>query len=348
MNIGLDKSSKKFECPACGKKRLVKYLNFETNEYLPPEYGRCDREMKCGYHNSGFNHFKNSNVKITYTPTVYHTTQFNTISISEVKKHLVSSKNCNHFLEFLNTIFDYRIIQQLKTEYLIGTSNHWAGSTIFWQVDQNKAVRSGKIILYNSSNGKRIKKPYPHISWFHKTEKIADFSLKQCLFGLHLIKKYPRKPIAVVESEKTAVIMCAVMPDYLWLATGSLSNLKPELFQPLYNKKIVLYPDASSENSQGHTCYDLWQKKAENLRAKGFDIETSNILEKKASLGQKKAGLDIADFFISQLKYKKLTQKYEDHYIEELKSPNQIKFNKLKSINPNMELLRIKFDLEIG
>jgi len=335
----------KFECPACGKKRLVKYLDFETNEYLPPEYGRCDREIKCGYHNSGFNHFKNSNFKFTYHPTINPLTQYSCINFSEVNNSLAVSRSSNYFLEFLNTIFDYKITEKLKTEYLIGSSDHWAGSTIFWQVDQDKEVRSGKIILYNSSNGKRVKKPYPHINWFHKTAKIADFSLKQCLFGLHLIKEQPRKPIAIVESEKTAIIMSAVMPDYLWLATGSLSNLKPELFQPLYNKKIVLYPDASSENSQGHTCYDLWQKKAENLRANGYNIETSSILERQVSKGQKNAGLDIADFFIPKLKINKLTHSNKLTPIAELKSRNQLKFEKLNEINPEIQNLKNAFDL---
>jgi hypothetical protein len=38
----LDKSSKKFICPQCGKKRLVRYINMETKEYLPETVGRCD------------------------------------------------------------------------------------------------------------------------------------------------------------------------------------------------------------------------------------------------------------------------------------------------------------------
>jgi hypothetical protein len=38
-------------------------------------------------------------------------------------------------------------------------------------------------------------------------EEYGDFELKQCYFGEHLLEKYPEKPVAVVESEKTAVDM---------------------------------------------------------------------------------------------------------------------------------------------
>src|SRR5690606_11520271 len=39
----LDKSSKKHLCPECGKKRFVRYIDIETGDYLPEQYGRCDK-----------------------------------------------------------------------------------------------------------------------------------------------------------------------------------------------------------------------------------------------------------------------------------------------------------------
>ena len=45
----LDKSSKKFNCPQCDKKRFVKYIETETGHYADSQYGRCDRETSCGY-----------------------------------------------------------------------------------------------------------------------------------------------------------------------------------------------------------------------------------------------------------------------------------------------------------
>ncbi len=52
FKYSLDKSSKKFICPSCGKRRFVRYINQITNEYLDEAYGRCDRETSCGYHNN--------------------------------------------------------------------------------------------------------------------------------------------------------------------------------------------------------------------------------------------------------------------------------------------------------
>ena len=45
----LDKSSKKFNCPKCGKRRFVKYIETETDTYTDSKYGRCDRQNSCGY-----------------------------------------------------------------------------------------------------------------------------------------------------------------------------------------------------------------------------------------------------------------------------------------------------------
>ena len=46
----LDKSSKKHVCPSCNKKSWVFYLDTITSEFLPPDYGRCDRSTNCNYH----------------------------------------------------------------------------------------------------------------------------------------------------------------------------------------------------------------------------------------------------------------------------------------------------------
>ncbi len=46
----LDKSSKKHICPNCNQKTFVLYISTESGEYLPTDFGRCDREQNCNYH----------------------------------------------------------------------------------------------------------------------------------------------------------------------------------------------------------------------------------------------------------------------------------------------------------
>ena len=43
FKYSLDKSSKKHICPNCNKKTFVLYIDTVTGEYLPTDFGRCDR-----------------------------------------------------------------------------------------------------------------------------------------------------------------------------------------------------------------------------------------------------------------------------------------------------------------
>jgi len=51
QRFSLDKSSKKFTCPSCGKhKRFTRYKDNELNQYLSDEIGICDRKDSCQHH----------------------------------------------------------------------------------------------------------------------------------------------------------------------------------------------------------------------------------------------------------------------------------------------------------
>jgi hypothetical protein len=75
-------------------------------------------------------------------------------------------------------------------------------------------------MLNNPTTGKRIKEPFNHINWAQKVLKEPEYELKQCFFGEQLIDK--SKPVAIVESEKTAVIASGYLPQFIWLAAGSI------------------------------------------------------------------------------------------------------------------------------
>lgn len=127
-------------------------------------------------------------------------------------------------MNFLFDVFGTDLASELVSRYFIATSKHWKGATVFWQIDALGKVRTGKIMLYGSNTGKRVKEPFNHITWVHKALKMTGFELRQCLFGEHLLID-KLKPVALVESEKSAVIASAYLPQFLWLAVGSLNNL---------------------------------------------------------------------------------------------------------------------------
>lgn len=278
----LDKTSKKYVCPNCKKKTFVRFVDAVTGNYLNTVDGRCDRETKCGY-------FKKpeSNQVVTQKDKCI-TTQ---VKPSYHKNHLIKRFGCNynnnHFVSYLLKHFAPIDVKQAIKKYFIGTSNHWAGATVFWQIDQYMKIKAGKIMLYNCNTGKRVKQPYNHISWMHKKLKLNQFVLQQCLFGLHNLCDYnTSNTLCVVESEKTAILMSIIIPSNLWLATGSKSGFKEELLKPIKNYNIIAYPDKSE--------FDSWNKKADGLIKKGYSIMCSDLLEKLTVDN----GYDLADYFL--------------------------------------------------
>ncbi len=245
----LDKSSKKFYGPNCSKKRFVRYIDTETNQYMPVEFGRCDREIKCAYHKKPG---KISNLEIIKPKPYKENTSFVNKNIFiqslQIKKDIQQLSENNNFIKYLISIFGEEKTSELISLYYIGTSKHWQGATVFYQIDFRKRIRAGKIILYDAKSGKRIKEPISYVAWLHSAMKLKDYNLKQCLFGEHLILK-GNKPIAIVESEKTAIIASAYFPQYTWLATGGIQNFNNRILQALNSYKVVLFPDAGAYNT---------------------------------------------------------------------------------------------------
>lgn len=290
--FSLDKSAKKHRCPECNKKRFVRYTDNSTGMLTEDIYGRCDREESCGHHlkpptntlvfpNWNINTPLKTNKKVHYLPV-------------NIAQPTLGLKHSNNLVDFLLNNFDKEETTNVLNEYQVGTSKKWKGATIFWQIDMYGKIRSGKIIDYNKLTGKRIKDPFPRISWVHNSlEKLnklpVNFELKQCLFGEHLIteKAHSNKIVAIVESEKTALIMAINYPDYLWLACGSVNGIKPTLLNSIKNKRVALFPDKE--------CYSNWKEKAIQLNSNGYNLLVSELIEE---LNIKK-GLDLADLFDS-------------------------------------------------
>ncbi len=95
--------------------------------------------------------------------------------------------------------------------------------------------------------------------------------------------------IAIIESEKTTIITSVYLPQFIWLACGSLTNLTIEKCKVLIGYNVVLFPDLNG--------YDKWCIKAKELSAI-TSITVSDLLERKAGNTEKLHGLDLADYLL--------------------------------------------------
>lgn len=265
----LDKSSKKFKCPKCNSLRYVRFINRETSEYTDYDFGRCDREQECGYFN-----LPSSNTKsITYSSFYETKTTVPSYLDSQLVSKTLTQHENNNFIHYLKRLFNEEKVDDAIKKYKIGTSKHYTNSTVFWQIDNNKLVHTGKVMAYDPISGKRIKNELGKsmINWVHKIIKKENYILKQCLFGLHLVDS-ETKTIHLVESEKTAVIMSILIPEFTWLATGSNGNFNTNLLEPIKSIKIIALPDVGE--------YLNWFEKAKQFNKSGFKINVSDFIEK--------------------------------------------------------------------
>lgn len=281
----LDKSSKKFTCPKCNKKTFVKYIETETGNYLDNSFGRCDRESNCNYHNAPNGEYKNSFEIIDIPKPEISFHDYGLVSKSK------RNYEQNNFVKFLKIIFSDFAVKEAIQKYSIGTSKYWNGATVFWQIDNLQKVRHGKILQYVPETGKRYKSNTGK-ALIHSVRailKLKEFNLCQCLFGLQLINDSLHKTIAIVESEKTAVIMSLFKPEYTWLATGGKGLFKYDMILPIKHFKIVAFPDKGE--------YKDWLNKVVELNGFGFKIEVNDWLEKSSYDN----GTDLADVYIDSL-----------------------------------------------
>lgn len=316
----LDKSSKKYICPRCGKKSFVLYLD-EAGNPLDEEVGKCDRKDNCNWHYTPKQYFQDRK------PITTSTQQVKTYSRMmrpkprptppdfippEIFSSTLKGYERNSLMIFLHSFFDGIIgsdeVNRVAIEYGVGTSNQFGGSPVFWQIDENGKIRSGKIMGYDSTTGKRVKQPRPQLAWVHSMmkEQYPDFRLQQCFFGSHRLIKAENqmkalnegrkalsidgevKPIVgLFESEKAALIMAMA------LAWGKADNLITpvscggcEGFNPtdekkrdpfdgirfLKNRKVVLFPDEGK--------FEEWERKAQALKGFSSEVYISTVMER--------------------------------------------------------------------
>ena len=234
-------------CPNCGDRNsFVRYVD-EAGNYLADNVGRCNHESSCGYHYTpsaffrdhpelkekdwrevDWKEYRARNSQQSHGRPDRPSPPLCLIPI-DLMHRSIKPQYPSDFTTFLRTLFHEQQITSLILQYNLGVTK--ARDVIYFQVDINGNCRTGKIMKYNPATGKRVKDPDAKfkINWVHSLLKKSgtldeSWQLTQCLFGEHLLPQHPDKPIALVESEKAAIICSGLMPQYLWLATGGKSQ----------------------------------------------------------------------------------------------------------------------------
>lgn len=190
----------------------------------------------------------------------------------------------NNFIAWLYTLpwgdtERARLPETLWQYCVAGWKRDWV---MFWQIDHEGIVRSGKMMMYDD-HGHRRKEQENHPKWIYNQPghydaqgqyipgpkdilkpEAHDTDIKP-LFGAHLLRRYPDATVNVVESEKTALIMANYFGEperSLWMAVGGLRFLKLDAMQPLIDqgRTVWLWPDKDGRED--------WQQVADKL---GYD-----------------------------------------------------------------------------
>ena len=182
------------------------------------------------------------------------------------------------------------------------------GKPIFWMIDERGIVRDGRI--GDTWVSMIFKRRYPECGRY--------IVAKHCLFGEHLISERratlgtdpsvqqseKRKvksekcnphcsTVAIVESERSAVVLSELFPECIWMAYSYPSNFTVDKLAPLQGCVVSIYPHT---DPTGCTYVSFLELADQARRLYDIDLSVVSLLEEHASEEQKERCIDILDF----------------------------------------------------
>lgn len=275
-NWQLQKGSKHTLCPNCRRKTFKLYVSVKDGKTPAGEkYGRCERINNCAYIMYPPSDESQYEQWVQPDPQPIETIEPDFIPRGTVESTFKNFEQ-NIFMQFLRKTFGSDKAIELQSDYNIGTAK--GNGTIFWQQDKEGRFRTGKVMYYGR-DGRRLKNKN---SWYlHKRVK-PDFQLEQVFFGEHLMEE--NKPIALCESEKTAILMSVWMPEYIWLASGGSQMLNDFRLSRLPRLDLV-----SPDNGQ----FEDWRR-----RTKHFNPDMDVTVDRAVREGIIEEGADVLDLWM--------------------------------------------------
>ena len=268
------RNQQKFTCPHCGRKKcFVRYIDtFNNCQYVAEDVGKCDHQHSCGYHYRPSEYYRDNKWLIEPDnssrchPAPIALPSFQPLPYTYVER---SHSKQSTFWQWLSTDVVKKLnipteqIQRVYDDYLVGATKK--GNVIFWQIDQKQQVHGGHIMQYRADGHREGFQGWTHIPLIRKEVLPKDWQLYQCFFGEHLLDKYPDAQVCIVESEKTALVMAAYMPQHLWLATAGSGGLSAEKIKCLTGRNVTLFPDSG--------CYEKWTHQMEQTNDIDYRID---------------------------------------------------------------------------
>lgn len=120
-------------------------------------------------------------------------------------------------------------------------------------------------------------------------------------FGEHLLARYPTHKVAIVESEKTALVASIYLAhlDFVWLASCGKEGLNNrDKWKVLQGRAVMLYPDLAPPDERGQTPFQQWTTIAAEMQTCGYDVSVNNFLETRADEFERSQKWDLADFLL--------------------------------------------------
>lgn len=269
------------ECPRCNNESLSLYVDYHSGKPISKYVGRCSNAKKCGYDKNPTDYFEHglSEKQFCIEPTI-EAKPVAPIRYNYIEKTFMEESEAyfeqNNLFIYLMSIYSEKQVNETFKSYHVGTSTSWKGATMFWYLDKNEKIRSGKTIKFHKSTGVELKRDgVPVVESMHDVlfkQGIFDenYKVKNGLFGEHLLIDN-EKPVAIVENEMTAIIASLEFPKYIWLAIGDKNGLNKSVVQILKDRDVILYPNNDS--------YHLWFQKAGE-----FNMKISSLIRTKNHL----------------------------------------------------------------
>jgi hypothetical protein len=175
--------------------------------------------------------------------------------------------------------------------------------TLFFCVNENFQIVNAKRIAYKP-NGKRYRKndfkdntlPKEYGEWWLRSSKDGNYKTN-CLWGAwqltdlstwpestfkSILAERQARPVAIVESEKTALVMMFAQPfngfnpaNFLWLSCGGSTNLTLEKARVLAGRKVFIMFDADESGRKGSVTAQ------KNCIAAGADAEVLDLFPER-------------------------------------------------------------------